>query len=161
LPPELKAIYRVCNGSPKTPDEPLAENIFYSYRFLAVDQVLALASGLENTRLSDATSFPREPIPSYPPNAVRDLSTSVDWVAFADDRAGGYLAVDFDPGPTGAIGQIINFGRDDAAHFQLATSFESFLERVVWDYEMKRRHHFFGESMLLVDRLIEESKNAN
>jgi hypothetical protein len=50
-------------------------------------------------------------------------------------------------------GQIINFGPGDWVHFQLATNFETFLERVVRDYEMKKLHYFFGDTMMLVDRL--------
>jgi cell wall assembly regulator SMI1 len=156
LPPELVAAYRVCNGSPRVPGDPLAENLFYSYRFLSVEQLLALAQSLEHTRRSEGPPFPRDPIPSFPPGAVQDFRTSPAWLAFADDRAGGYLAIDYDPGPSGTPGQVINFGRDDAAHFQLGTSFTTFLERVLHDYEEKRYHYFFGENTMYVDLLLQQ-----
>ncbi|MCY7288877.1 MAG: SMI1/KNR4 family protein [Cryobacterium sp.] len=158
LPPDLVAAYRICDGGPNVPGNPLDESLFYSYRFLSVGQMLSLNSGLENTRRSEGPPFPREPLPSFPPGAVQDLLTSSDWVAFADDRAGGYLAIDYLPGPSGTVGQVINFGRDDAAHFQLGTSFENFLERALYDYEEKRFHYFFGETMMFVDRLLEQTR---
>jgi len=76
------------------------------------------------------------------------------WVPFAHDGAGGNLAIDYAPGPAGKVGQIINYGRDDRAHFQLAEDFDGFIERVVRDYENRQRHYFFGDMRMFVDTLI-------
>jgi cell wall assembly regulator SMI1 len=161
LPPALVAVYEVFDGGPKVPGDRLAENLFYSYRFLSVGEVLTFSEGWNHIRQAEDKRYARDPIPSFPAGAVQDLYSSADWIPFADDGAGGNLAIDFAPGPRDVSGQIINFGAHDAAHFQLATSFELFLERVLRDYKQKKLHHFFGDSMMLVDRLLQQQSSRN
>ena len=47
-----------------------------------------------------------------PPGRVRRLRGSPQWIPFAEDGGGNFLAVDLVPGPKGRIGQVIAIGRD-------------------------------------------------
>jgi internalin A len=159
LPPALVAVYKLCNGSPKVAHDLRAESLFYSYRFLSVEEVLSFAASWHDIRVAGGAGDGLDPIPSFPAGAVQDLYCCEAWVPIAHDGAGCHLAVDFAPGPTGVSGQIINFGPGDLAHFQLAPNFEAFLERVVHDYEKKKLHYFFGDSMNFVDCLLQQQKS--
>jgi internalin A len=154
LPAPFLDVFRVCNGGPSIPHDPCVASLFYSYRLMSTRELLETADLLESTRRQWGRVDPREPIPSVPPAAVQDWLSSPLWLAFATDGAGGYLALDFGPGPNGVAGQVINFGRDDTVHFQLATDFRAFLARVVDDYKQRRFHHVFGYDLLFVDSLI-------
>lgn len=158
LPESLVDVYKVCDGGPEVPGDPLAANLFYSYRFLAVEDVVAIVDGLDIVRRDPNQDFYPRAIPSQPPGAIKELYVGDGWVPFAHDGAGGHLAIDYDPGPSGTVGQVINFGRDDRVHFQLALDFEAFLERVVRDYRKQKYHHVFGDTMMFVDRLLEEQQ---
>jgi cell wall assembly regulator SMI1 len=161
LPPALIAIYGLCDGGPEVLGNRLAENLFYSYRFISVEKVLSTIAAWRDVRKSFAAgTSPREPIPSVPVGAVQDLYCGDDWIPFAADGAGGELAIDFAPGVNGVSGQIINCGSGDYAYFQLATDFDAFLERVVRDYELKRLHCVFGDDMLLPDRLFQQHRSS-
>jgi hypothetical protein len=39
-----------------------------------------------------------------------------------------FLGIDLDPGPSGIVGQVINFGRNEEDKYVLATSWAQFLE---------------------------------
>jgi internalin A len=160
LPLALIHMYGVCDGGPTLTCDRLAENLFYSYRLLSVSELLSTHAHLRNICRDHGMDFPRDPVPSIPPGSVQDLLISDAWIPFADDGAGGNLAIDYAPGPCGISGQIINFGRDEPVHFQLAADFDEFLERVVHDYEAKKHHHVFGDSRLYPDRLLEQHRNG-
>jgi cell wall assembly regulator SMI1 len=63
-----------------------------------------------------------------PKGAVKKLYANRGWVPFAGDQ--NYVAIDFDPGPKGKVGQIINAGRDDEIRHVIADTFGEFLEFV-------------------------------
>lgn len=82
LPPSLIAIYKVCDGGPKIAGDRLAENLFYSYRFLSVSEVLVFAEGLDIVRLDPHQEFYPNDIPSVPPGAVRECYFGQGWIPF-------------------------------------------------------------------------------
>lgn len=61
-----------------------------------------------------------------PEGAVNAAYADRGWVPFAGE-GGHYLALDFAPGPRGAAGQVINFGRDDYVRYVIAPTFGGFL----------------------------------
>jgi cell wall assembly regulator SMI1 len=71
---------------------------------------------------------------SVAPEAVRPLYASRHWVPLlgAEARA-DYLGADFDPGPAGVPGQIVNFGRDEEIHYVAAASLTELLSRLTED----------------------------
>ena len=48
------------------------------------------------------------------------------------------MGLDFDPGPTGTYGQVINFGREEEQKAVLANSFSEFVQSFVKDLETGR-----------------------
>jgi cell wall assembly regulator SMI1 len=66
---------------------------------------------------------------SHPPGAVKLLYANRAWIPFAGDSQ-NFVAIDFDPGPAGKPGQIINTGRDDEMRHVIADTFSGFLEFV-------------------------------
>ena len=76
---------------------------------------------------------------SLVPGVVRPLYTSPLWIPlWADPTRPDYLGIDFDPGQTGRLGQIINFGRNEDDHFQAATDFDDLLICLVAEVESGR-----------------------
>jgi cell wall assembly regulator SMI1 len=63
---------------------------------------------------------------SHPPGAVKLRYTNRGWLPFAGDSQ-NFVAIDFDPGPAGIAGQVINTGRDDMMRHVIATAFFGFL----------------------------------
>jgi cell wall assembly regulator SMI1 len=154
LPDQLVAMWKICDGGPFIARDRLSECLFYTYMFMSVSQVLEHCQSMREILMPQNMPDLDEPIPSFPDGAVQGDLYSASWLAFAHDFAGGHLAIDFAPGPNGVVGQVINYGRDDRAHFQLSSSVDAFLERVICDYENKRLHHVFGEQLMYVDRLL-------
>lgn len=72
-----------------------------------------------------------EEITSHPEGHVKPLYANRGWVPFIGDSQ-NHIAVDYDPGPKGKIGQIINCGRDDDVRHVIAESFEEFLDFVAY-----------------------------
>ncbi|MFD7845168.1 hypothetical protein ACFV4K_19815 [Nocardia sp. NPDC059764] len=60
---------------------------------------------------------------------IKPLWTTPGWLPlWSDPTRPDYIGLDFDPGPVGAPGQIINFGRNEEYHFLCAHSFTDLLE---------------------------------
>lgn len=78
----------------------------------------------------DYDSEPAEESPVLPVNSIKDVYLSNKWLDFASNSAGRYLALDFDPGPSGHVGQVISYGMDFMPRFVLARNFDQFLQRI-------------------------------
>ena len=64
----------------------------------------------------------------FPADAIQIRYTCRGWIPLCSQES-NHLGIDLAPGPTGVVGQVINFGRDeDAAKYVLATSWAQFLE---------------------------------
>lgn len=153
VPLSLAAVWMLRDGDRFLPGRPVPQRLFYSYLLMPVQLVIEECQNIDRI-VALPEPFPAEPLPSFPEGAVRGEAYSRAWLPFAYDGCGGALAIDAAPGPTGKVGQVINYGRGDMAHFQLGTTFDEFLERVVDDYRCRRFHEAFGDDMLYVDRLL-------
>jgi cell wall assembly regulator SMI1 len=73
---------------------------------------------------------PEQPV-SARPGAIQEVGWSPGWIPFAGPDQENYLALDFDPGPTGTAGQVISFGADQFIYgtprYVLASSFGAFM----------------------------------
>jgi cell wall assembly regulator SMI1 len=67
---------------------------------------------------------------------VKPLYTSARWIPlWADPTRADYVGLDLDPDAGGAMGQIINFGRNEDDHYQYATDFDDLLQFLVTEVE--------------------------
>ena len=83
------------------------------------------------------------------------------WLPFAGNGQ-NFVAIDFDPGPAGTVGQVINTGRDDMTRHVIAATFSGFIEfvarcfaegRVVRSDTDDRRLQLAGDGGDLLTRL--------
>ena len=65
---------------------------------------------------------------SHRQGCVKAQYANPKWIAFATDGCGNNIGIDYDPGPSGTFGQIINFGSDQQEKYVLAESFGKFME---------------------------------
>lgn len=66
---------------------------------------------------------------SEPEGAAKALYCNPAWIPLTHDAGGNHIGLDFDPGPTGDVGQLITFGADEDTKRLLAPSFEAFIEK--------------------------------
>lgn len=69
---------------------------------------------------------------AYHKGRIKELVYNTKWIPFAGPDEQNYLALDFDPGPEGTPGQVINFGDDEfiypkSKRYVWAPSFLGFL----------------------------------
>lgn len=140
LPEDLKTFYRRHNGQKKE-----TTGIFCGLPFLRVNELYdqwsvwrELAEGFAR----EAEDFGDENLAleitgeSYPIDAVKPIYINLKWIPIAHDGGGNHLGIDLDPGSTGVIGQVINFGRDEKNKFVLASSLTGFIAWMVAQYQM-------------------------
>jgi cell wall assembly regulator SMI1 len=69
---------------------------------------------------------------SVVPGVVKPLYTTPAWIPlWADPTRADFVGLDLDPGEAGRRGQLINFGRNEDDHYQLATDLEDLLAFLV------------------------------
>jgi internalin A len=88
---------------------------------------------------------------SIPPNAIRLQYINLKWIPFAEDGGGGFLGLDFDPGPAGRAGQVINLGRYANKKVVIANSFADFLERVADELEKGKGRVYASAGLKIFD----------
>jgi cell wall assembly regulator SMI1 len=68
---------------------------------------------------------------SFTKGTIKEDPYNVKWIPFAGPDEHNYIGLDFDPGPKGTSGQIINFGADEIIYgsnrFVLGASFAYFM----------------------------------
>ena len=72
---------------------------------------------------------------SSPAGAIRRLHACRAWIPLVEMNDSNHIGIDLDPGPSGVVGQVINFGRDQEQKFVLARSWAHFLEDVADELE--------------------------
>ena len=63
----------------------------------------------------------------WPQGAVDPAYINPRWIPLTHDGSGNHLGLDFDPWPTGRVGQVILYGRDEDVKAVLAPSLGTFL----------------------------------
>jgi internalin A len=145
LPDSLRRIYMVHNGElcwrKPLPEDKTFLGIFYDYPFLDLEGVIRDRDIWASVRGDVGTFFDSE-IKCDPPASSKTVYSHSGWVTFA----GNCLALDFAPGPAGVSGQVINFGKDDIVHFQIAKDFDSLLDGVLQSCRQRKRNSRFTGS---------------
>jgi len=72
---------------------------------------------------------------SSPEGAIRRLHACRGWIPLVEMNDSNHIGIDLDPGPSGVVGQVINFGRDQERKYVLARSWAHFLEDVADELE--------------------------
>lgn len=65
---------------------------------------------------------------SSPAGMIRCLHANRGWIPLGQSSDSNHFGIDLDPGPSGVVGQVINFGRDQEDKHVLALSWAQFLE---------------------------------
>lgn len=132
LPAAFLDLYRWHDGQERG-----CTGVFYGLEFLPISRML------EEWRFAarEAESLPFAE--AAPTAVVRRASANRHWIPFAADGGGNFLAIDLQPGPRGARGQVINFGRDEILQYALARNVSEFIAWVVG--ELARGNVSIGE----------------
>ena len=72
---------------------------------------------------------------SDPPGATAPVWWSKRWIPIASDGSGNLVCIDMAPGPTGTMGQIIDFDHETVHRTVLAPSFEAYVRGFVNDVQ--------------------------
>lgn len=120
LPSSYKEFIREKNG------EIEGFGLFLGFRVLDTEEIISELLFSKSVYIeSDNTKS------SYVNGQIKEDYFNPLWLPIATDDGGNYIAIDFDPGSAGAIGQIISHGRDESILYVLADSFTSWLNFVV------------------------------
>jgi cell wall assembly regulator SMI1 len=126
LPASLRALYRWHNGQ----FDRCCSGPFYGLTFLSLQQsserLRTLSEQWERFPAWRAEQMQAEREVS-PEGAIKPWHSNPRWIPFAHDFAGNGLAFDLDPGPSGTVGQVINYGPDEMVLYAIAPSLEAFL----------------------------------
>ncbi|WP_196137450.1 SMI1/KNR4 family protein [Aliikangiella sp. G2MR2-5] len=109
MPKEFIELYKDCNGEN---DEGLG--IGFGLRLLSIQEIHSEMDSWDEI-IADGMEDFNDECKSTPRNAIQLAYANHKWVPVFSDGAGNFLGMDFDPGPKGKAGQIINFGRDEEA----------------------------------------------
>lgn len=128
LPEDIKALYRCHDGqNGKT------TGLFCGLNFLNTNALYEQWAAWRDLASEDfATEITGE---SYPNDAIKPTYINLKWIPLAHDGGGNHLGVDIDLGPTGVVGQVINFGRDENNKFVLAPSLTDFIAWMLAQYQ--------------------------
>ena len=134
LPEPVRAVWRINDGQVRTMvAEDLAEATpcLPTLSFLSTAMVARVWRMWEEVRRAETEADLQElhdGTRSAVPGVVRALYTSPRWIPlWADPTEPDYVGLDLDPGEAGRSGQLINFGRNEDRHFQLANDFDDLL----------------------------------
>jgi cell wall assembly regulator SMI1 len=92
-----------------------ATGAFFGLVFLPLEEVMrewAFWRAAEHDPLSGQNAAVLATMASVPPGWIQSQYACRGWIPLMSDRTGNYVGVDLDPGPGGARGQVIVFGRD-------------------------------------------------
>jgi cell wall assembly regulator SMI1/NAD(P)-dependent dehydrogenase (short-subunit alcohol dehydrogenase family) len=112
LPASVRAWWLACGGQSELDGAGIAGG------FVMLSPAHALAewkmwADLRERESEDGMDELRSTATSKPKRAIREEYTHPGWIPlWREPGAANYLGVDLDPGPAGAVGQVICFGRD-------------------------------------------------
>jgi cell wall assembly regulator SMI1 len=135
LPKELRAFWQCHNG-----EKPSEAGLAAGFCLMSVEEAQQEIAGWAIVRenLGDGLADLDQSMTSHPPGAIQCKYSIDGWVPLAKDHEGNFIGVDLDPGPTGTIGQVINFGRDEENKRVLFLSVIEFIEWLALELEARR-----------------------
>lgn len=139
LPDDVKAVWKLNDGQRETM---MATRIvpgtvcLPTLSFLSTSLVIEIWREWASLRASHDLSGLNAACRSIAPGVVRPLYTHPGWIPlWSDPTRPDYIGLDLAPDERGAPGQIINFGRNEDAHWACAKSFTELLEVLVAEVE--------------------------
>lgn len=133
LPEEVRASFRVHNGQvERAYEHPVIHSIDFGSLAWARSQ-WDMWTGIEGDE--DLEEQVRELSTSTPKDAIRLGYVNRNWIQLIATGQSDYFGLDFDPGPKGLSGQIINFGRDEEHKAVWAWSWGWFLNDLAEELE--------------------------
>lgn len=73
--------------------------------------------------------------PVNPQGTIKNEYINTKWLSFANDLTTNYISIDYDPAEKGAVGQIINSGRDQWERFVVAKNITELARKVMTKVE--------------------------
>ncbi len=133
LPASWVALLKENNGQLEQ-DDP---GLFGAWTFLSTGMIAREWRSREDVRGKAAPSLLyRASYTSEPPDSIEEVYTSAGWIPVAKEpMEGNYIGLDFNPGPAGSPGQVINFGRDEDKKCVLLPGLVDLLEWLADRYE--------------------------
>ena len=126
LPEDFKASYRIHDGSNGWEAPIVGEPM------LSVKDIARVWTKFKSFVKDWEAMLPIEA--SFKKGAIKEDAINPKWIPFLGPDEDNYVGMDFDPGPAGIKGQVINFGVDQFKYgsnrFVLAPSFGEFLNFV-------------------------------
>ncbi len=126
LPDDFKASYRIHNGSAR------GSGPIIGIAMLSTADIVLWWRQLQAVAKDWAELLPIQA--SFKKGAIKEDAVNPKWIPFLGPDLDNFVGLDFDPGPAGSKGQVINFGVDefkyDSNRFILAPSFGAFLNYV-------------------------------
>ncbi|KAK4689095.1 hypothetical protein P7C73_g1021, partial [Tremellales sp. Uapishka_1] len=113
LPPPVRESFLVADGQDLATGN--SGGIFFGLHLLPLEEVMREWSfwrRVEQDPSAGKNAVVLATMASAPPAWIKSLYACRGWVPLLSDQAGNYVGVDLDPGPGGAWGQVIVFGRD-------------------------------------------------
>ncbi|EKD03621.1 beta-1,3 glucan biosynthesis-related protein [Trichosporon asahii var. asahii CBS 8904] len=113
LPPAVRESFLQADGQDLEANNPAG--IFYGLQLLPLDEAIrewTYWRQVEADPSTGANPAVLATMASIPPKWIKSEYASRGWIPLLSDRSGNYVGVDLDPGPGGAWGQVIIFGRD-------------------------------------------------
>ena len=107
LPKEFIDLYKDCNG-----ENDKGIGIGFGLQLLSIQEIHQEMDNWDEI-ISDGLDDFNDECKSIPKNAIQLVYANRNWVPMFSDGGGNFLGLDFDPGPKGKAGQVINFGRDE------------------------------------------------
>lgn len=128
LPADFRAFYRIHDGQERGAEL----GLIYGLPILPIDEVAnTWRTWAEIADAWDDHSHER----CLSGQRVQPLYANRGWVPFTHDWGGNHLGVDLAPGPTGLVGQVINFGRDEQDKYVLADTFTAMWGWLLGQYD--------------------------
>lgn len=141
LPESLKVVWRLNDGQRKTmlQGAPLTTPSLPTLSFLSTAHVAAVWTSWAKLRQrigeKELAELGARAVTMIP-HVVKPRFSSPLWIPlWADPIRANYIGLDFDPGPAGLVGQIINFGEEETRLCQYGVSFDDLIGSLL--YEVK------------------------
>ncbi|KDQ11703.1 hypothetical protein BOTBODRAFT_135508 [Botryobasidium botryosum FD-172 SS1] len=115
LPPAVRESYLVVDGQEVESSAGCTDGLFFGLALLPLEDALeewGFWREVDDDPTTGGNVALRDGMHSIPAGWIRREYSSKGWIPLATDRTGNYLGVDLNPDTSGAVGQVIIFGRD-------------------------------------------------
>ncbi|WP_083953755.1 SMI1/KNR4 family protein [Thauera butanivorans] len=111
---------------------------FFGLPFLSIDKVIQHwnfeCSVLDEASPEELEKWSQD-YTCLPVGTIKQVVMNKSWIPLADDAAGSYLGLDFDPGVHGDVAQVISFGGREFTRVRAAENLVKFLGNLLFMYE--------------------------